>query len=144
MGKGVLMLSFITLFVVRNFSVQGQRTMANSLAGIYSVAYVTVPNNDVAKKIAHGLVSEKLAACVNIIPQITSIYEWENKITEDNELLLMIKTRTDTVGNLTKYVKENHPYTVCEVISLPIENGNEDYLNWIGNIVPSSTKTSST
>ncbi|KAK0166003.1 hypothetical protein PV328_004466 [Microctonus aethiopoides] len=88
MGKGVLMLSFITLFVVRNFSVQGQRTMANSLAGIYSVAYVTVPNNDVAKKIAHGLVSEKLAACVNIIPQITSIYEWENKITEDNELLL--------------------------------------------------------
>lgn len=52
MGKRVLMLSFITLFIVRNFSVQGQRTMANSLAGIYSVAYVTVPNNDVAKKIA--------------------------------------------------------------------------------------------
>jgi len=130
-------------FFGRNLIVASQRMMSNH-TGIYSVAYVTVPSQDVAKNLAHGLVRNKLAACVNIIPQIISVYEWKNEINEDNELLLMIKTRTDVVDSLTKYVKENHPYEVCEVISLPIENGNEKYLNWIGEIVPSSsTKESS-
>ncbi|XP_017892595.1 protein CutA homolog isoform X2 [Ceratina calcarata] len=108
----------------------------SSLAGIHSVTYVTVPTQDVAKKLAHGLVKNKLAACVNIIPGLTSVYEWKNEINEDSELLLMIKTRTDTVDALTKFVKENHPYEVCEVISLPIQNGNDKYLNWISEIVP--------
>ncbi|XP_008557870.1 divalent-cation tolerance protein CutA [Microplitis demolitor] len=126
----------LLLFKNINLSV-GQRAM-NTLAGIYSVAYVTVPDDQVAKKLAHGIVKNKLAACVNIIPQITSIYEWKNEINEDQELLLMIKTRTETIGNLTDFVKKNHPYEVCEVISLPINDGNEQYLNWIGDIVPSS------
>ncbi|XP_034950330.1 protein CutA homolog isoform X2 [Chelonus insularis] len=112
----------------------------SSLSGIYSAVFVTVPNSDVAKNLAHGMVKNKIAACVNIIPQITSVYEWENKINEDNELLLMIKTRTETVDNLTQYVIDNHPYTNCEVISLPIQNGSEKYLNWIGGIVPSLKK----
>ncbi|EFN60239.1 Protein CutA-like protein [Camponotus floridanus] len=112
----------------------------SSLAGVHSVAYVTVPNHTVAKKIARGLVENKLAACVNIIPQLTSIYEWEGKIQEDPELLLMIKTRTEKIDALTKYVKDNHPYTVCEVISLPIQNGNDDYLKWISEVVPSLDK----
>ncbi|KAL6441981.1 hypothetical protein ACFW04_002377 [Cataglyphis niger] len=112
----------------------------SSVAGVYSVAYVTVPNDTVAKKIARGLVENKLAACVNIIPQLTSIYEWEGKIQEDPELLLMIKTRTEKVDALTEYVKNNHPYTVCEVISLPIQNGNGDYLKWISEVVPSLDK----
>lgn len=110
---------------------------SSSLAGLYSVAYVTVPNDEVAKRIARGLVESKLAACVNIIPQLLSIYEWEGKIQEDPELLLMIKTRTEKIDVLTKYVKDNHPYTICEVISLPIQNGNGDYLKWIGDVVPS-------
>ncbi|XP_072939718.1 protein CutA homolog isoform X1 [Epargyreus clarus] len=102
----------------------------------YSVAYVTVPNADVGKTISHGLVKNKLAACVNIIPQITSIYEWKNEINEDSEALLMIKTRTSMVDKLTEFVRSNHPYEVCEVISLPIKNGNLPYLKWIGEIVP--------
>lgn len=56
----------------------------------YSVAYVTVPDTDVGKTIGHGLIKNKLAACVNIIPQITSIYEWRNEINEDNEVTLYI------------------------------------------------------
>lgn len=124
----------------RNISAQTYRNMS-SFAGVNSVAYVTVPTEEVAKKLAHGLVQNKLAACVNIIPKIISVYEWKNEINEDNELLMMIKTRTDTVDALTKYVKANHPYEVCEVISLPIENGNEDYLRWVSNINDKKTST---
>ncbi|CAK1545973.1 unnamed protein product [Leptosia nina] len=76
----------------------------------YSVAYVTVPSTDVGKTIGHGLVKNKLAACVNIIPQVTSIYEWKHEINEDNEALLMIKTRTSLVDQLTEFVRTNHPY----------------------------------
>lgn len=126
--------------ITRNICAQVYRNMS-SLAGAYSVAYVTVPNDTVAKKIARGLVENKLAACVNIIPQLTSIYEWEGKIQEDPELLLMIKTRTEKIDALTKYVKDNHPYTICEVISLPIQNGNEDYLKWISEVVPPFDKS---
>ncbi|KAI4487086.1 hypothetical protein M0802_012040 [Mischocyttarus mexicanus] len=133
-GKSVVAL-LLMLTVIRNFCVNGSKTMSN-YTGIHSVAYVTVPNVEVAKKLAHDIVKNKLAACVNIIPQVISVYEWENKINEDSELLMMIKTRTDTVDALTDYVKKNHPYTVCEVISLPIQNGNEQYLKWISDIVP--------
>lgn len=91
---------------------------------------------DVAKKLAHGIISNKLAACVNIIPSVTSVYEWEGKIQEDNELLLMLKTQTGKVDDLSKFVRENHPYSVAEVISTPIENGNLPYLKWIHDTVP--------
>lgn len=110
----------------------------SSLPGTFSVAYVTVPNEELAKTLAKGLVREKLAACVNIIPRITSIYEWKGEIQEDSELLLMIKTRTSRVDELTKFVRENHSYEVCEVISLPIEKGNPPYLKWLGEIVHES------
>ena len=109
---------------------------AASREGMYSIAYVTVPNEDVGKKIAHGLVKGKLAACVNLIPKITSIYEWEGKVEEDSEILLMIKTRTSRLDELTSFVKVNHPYEVCEVITTPIASGNPQYLEWIGQIVP--------
>lgn len=131
-----LLISSLMLFCsIKNINTQIYRNMTG-LAGVHSVAYVTVPTEEVAKSLARSLVEKKLAACVNILPGIISIYEWENKVTEDNELLLMIKTRTDTVDALTKFVRENHPYQVCEVISIPIQNGNSKYLEWISNVVP--------
>ncbi|KAM3960975.1 protein CutA homolog [Aphomia sociella] len=132
--------SYLTLFltVIRPYFVATQTNMSSAAldADKYSVAYVTVPSLEVGKTIGHGLVKNKIAACVNIIPQVTSIYEWKNEINEDNELLLMIKTRTSHVDKLTEFVRSNHPYEVCEVISLPIKNGNPPYLKWIGDTVP--------
>ena len=103
------------------------------------MAFVTVPNIEVAKKLSHGLVKNKLAACVNIIPGITSVYEWENEINEDGELLLMIKTSTDKVDDISKFVRENHPYDVAEVISSKIDNGNPPYLKWINDVIGKSS-----
>jgi len=95
-----------------------------------------VPNEELAKKLATGLVEKNLVACVNIIPGIKSIYRWQGKIEEDNEMILMIKTRTSRVPEVAKFVRENHSYDVAEVISTPIQDGNAPYLDWIGKVVP--------
>merc|ERR1712203_305570 len=94
------------------------------------MAFVTAPNSDKAKEIAGGLVSNKLAACVNIIPGVTSVYEWEGKIENDSEVLMMIKTRSARIGEMTEFVKKNHPYDVCEVITTSIEAGTKS--TWTG------------
>nr|XP_019525481.2 uncharacterized protein LOC109397647 isoform X1 [Aedes albopictus] len=103
--------------------------------GTHSIAYVTTPNANSAKELARKLIEHKLAACVNIIPGLTSIYQWEGKMNEDQEILLMIKTRTSRVDELSKFVRENHPYSVAEVITVPIENGNPSYLDWLSKTV---------
>lgn len=105
-------------------------------SGKSSVAFVTTPDDKIAKKLAHGLVERKLAACVNIIPNIQSVYMWEGKVNEDNEYLMMIKTQTTHVEELTKWIRDNHPYSVAEVITLPIEKGNLPYMKWLAESVP--------
>lgn len=97
----------------------------------YCVVVSTTSNIDEAKKIAHGLVNNKLAACVNIIPNITSVYFWKNKVCEDSELVLFIKTQKNLFDKVKNFIVENHSYELPEVIMLPIENGLEGYLNWV-------------
>ncbi|XP_010603588.1 protein CutA isoform X2 [Fukomys damarensis] len=99
--------------------------------GSVSAAFVTCPNEKVAKEIARAVVEKRLAACVNLIPQITSIYEWKGKIEEDSEVLMMIKTQSSLVPALTDFVRSVHPYEVAEVIALPVEQGNPPYLHWV-------------
>ena len=101
----------------------------------YSVCFTTVSNDEIAKKLARSIVESELGACVNIIPNIRSIYKWQSKIEEDQEYLLMIKTKQDLVQQLIEFVKKNHRYQVHELIQLPIQNGNPDYLNWINSVV---------
>ena len=97
----------------------------------YIVVLVTVPNKDVGIEIARSLINNKLAACVNVIDGLRSIYFWENRIEEDNEALLIIKSRRDRLDELVRHVRERHPYRVPEIIALPIIGGFSDYLRWI-------------
>jgi periplasmic divalent cation tolerance protein len=86
-------------------------------------------------------VKGKLAACVNIIPQVKSIYEWEGKLEEEDEVLLIIKAKNDHIDLLKKAVLANHPYDVPEFISLPIEKGSEAYLKWMNDQIGSPDLT---
>ena len=95
------------------------------------VVLVTVPDFETARRMGHTLVGERLAACVNIVPGLTSIYHWEGEVAEDSELLLLIKTRRERYGALEARIKELHPYTLPEVLALPVYNGSVDYLRWI-------------
>ncbi|XP_071711228.1 protein CutA 1, chloroplastic [Rutidosis leptorrhynchoides] len=97
------------------------------------VVYVTVPNKDAGKKLAASIVKEKLAACVNRVPGIESVYLWHGEIQTDSEELLVIKTRESLLDALTEHVKANHEYDVPEVIALPITGGSVPYLEWLKN-----------
>jgi len=99
------------------------------------VVFCTVPKGDTGEKIAKSLVEKRLAACVNIIDKIRSIYLWQGKIEDDTESLLIIKTDSKKFEELKKAIKEIHPYTVPEIIALPIVEGIDLYLNWIDEVL---------
>ena len=96
----------------------------------YYVVLITAPA-DKGEEIANFIVENKLGACVNVVKEVSSIYWWKGKIERDKESLLVIKTSAEKFKELLKKVKEIHPYTVPEIIALPIVAGNIDYLNWI-------------
>ncbi len=95
------------------------------------VVLITASNEDEAAKIAGELVGGRLAACVNIIRNIRSIYRWQGKMEDEGEVLMVAKTRGDLFENLQKKVKELHSYSVPEIIALPVICGSEDYLKWL-------------
>jgi periplasmic divalent cation tolerance protein len=97
----------------------------------YFVVLVTSPNRSISEKLSKGLVEKKLAACVNRVPGITSRYWWKGEVETGKEELLIIKTVKTKLPALTRWVKANHPYEVCEVLVLPVAGGSSDYLNWI-------------
>ena len=95
------------------------------------VIYCTVPNEFNANLIATTLVEDNLAACVNIIPSVTSIYKWEGIVQTDNELIMIIKTQEDKFSEIEAKIKELHENTLPEIIALPITQGSQEYQNWI-------------
>ena len=95
------------------------------------VVLITVPSREFSEEISHALVKDQLAACVNIIPGIFSIYQWKGGIESDNEFLLIAKSRTALLDKIVATVKKFHPYDVPEVIALPIIAGSDDYMAWI-------------
>ena len=98
-----------------------------------AVVYTTVGNIQDARKIAHTLVEEQLVACVNIIPNIESVYSWKGKIEEDNEIILIAKTTDANVKKTIKRIKALHSYELPDIIILSIVGGLKDYLDYISN-----------
>ena len=95
------------------------------------LVFSTIDSQKTAREIADNLVNERLAACINIIPNVTSVYKWKGAIERADECLLIIKTSEDRLDELTARIKELHPYQVPEVVSLPIEKGYGPYLEWV-------------
>ena len=95
------------------------------------VVLVTVPSQKEGERIARKLVENRLAACVNIIPHLLSIYRWEGKIEEEGEFLLVLKTAGERFSELREKIKRIHSYSVPEILALPVLDGNTDYMEWV-------------
>ena len=96
-----------------------------------SMVMVTVGSGEEALTIARTLVEEKLVACVNIVPRIRSIYRWKGEVCDEEEQLLIMKTRSNLFSGLQDRIRELHRYEVPEIISFPIADGLPDYLKWV-------------
>jgi periplasmic divalent cation tolerance protein len=95
------------------------------------LVYCTCPDKNVARDIAEQLVQQQLAACINIVPGLESVYRWKNNIEHGTEVLLLIKTMRHTYSDLEKTLRGMHPYELPEIIAVPIEAGDTQYLQWI-------------
>ena len=95
------------------------------------VLFTTAPTADKAQEIARALVTEKLAACVNIVPGVRSIYAWKGEICDEGEVLCVMKTRSDRVEALQARLCALHPYEVPELVVLDVRGGHEGYLAWV-------------
>src|SRR5215470_3841857 len=99
------------------------------------VVLSTAGSEHEARKIAHHLVEHQLAACVNIVPQMESIYRWQGKVESAREWLLLIKTTAEKFPEVRDVIRELHSYDVPECIAIAIEDGSAEYLQWIGDSV---------
>ena len=95
------------------------------------ITYVTAPDEQTANNLASELVEQRLAACVNVIPGVTSHYRWEGKACTDTELLMIIKTEKSKFSAVRDFILNKHPYDLPEIIAVDITNGFSSYLNWV-------------
>ncbi len=98
----------------------------------YRLVFCTCPDDETATALAKGLVEAHLAACVNLLPNIRSIYTWKGNLEIDSEVLLVIKTRQDRMEALEQFILSHHPYELPEVVAVSLEQGNQGYLEWLG------------
>ena len=96
------------------------------------VIFITTGTDQEAHDVANLLLKERKAACVNILPRMSSLFWWQEKLDSAEESLLIVKTRASLLGEIVRLVREVHSYEVPEIIALPIIGGNPDYLEWIG------------
>ena len=101
------------------------------MAGSGLVCFVTLPSKDAAGAMAQKLVEERLAACVNVVGEVRSIYRWEGKICDEGEALCVIKTTAQAFEKLRARIVELHSYSVPEIIAVPIVAGHQPYFDWL-------------
>lgn len=92
---------------------------------------VTAPDQEVAGRLAEELVRSRLAACVNLVAGVKSVYRWQGEVREDQEVLLIVKSRRERVAQLEAWVREHHPYDVPELVALTPEHVQTGYLRWL-------------
>jgi periplasmic divalent cation tolerance protein len=97
----------------------------------YLLVLSTCPDAETAQRLATILIERRLAACVNILPGVTSVYRWQGKITQDSEVLLLAKTRIDRYQEVETALVEHHPYELPEVVAVSLKQGLSDYLAWL-------------
>lgn len=102
------------------------------------VVLVTCPSGSVARRLATSMVKQRLAACVNIVPRLQSVFRWRGKVEQATEALLIIKTTARRFPALARGIRAGHPYDVPEIIALPITQGSAPYLAWVANSVQPS------
>ncbi len=95
------------------------------------VVLMTAPDRDEASRIAELLVNSRLAACVQILPEVQSVYRWKGEVERNTEILLLAKTTSDKFDELDRAVREIHSYDTPEIIALPVNAASESYLNWL-------------
>lgn len=98
-----------------------------------SLVLCTCPDRETARQLAETLVSRRLAACVNIVPGLESVYEWQGKVERDAEVLLIIKTNAARYPGVEATLREQHPYELPEIIRVSLSGGLQEYLQWIDN-----------
>ena len=90
-----------------------------------------VPDHEAAREMARDLVERRVAACVNLLPGVSSIYQWQGKVEETAEVTMLIKTARDRYAELEAAIKEAHPYELPEIIAIPVVSGLPGYLSWV-------------
>jgi periplasmic divalent cation tolerance protein len=116
------------------YAQRGERMMVNFI-------YMTAGNRDEATKIGKNLVASKLAACVNILDNMHSIYLWEGKVQDDTEVVMIAKTTEDRIPELIEKVRSMHSYECPCIVSLPVSGGHQPFLDWIAKEVNNRTST---
>ena len=101
----------------------------------FIVIYCTVPNRKEGKEIARALIDQSLAACVNIIDKVESVFSWDGEESEEKEAMLIIKTKRDLFDKVNFVIQKLHSYTIPEVIAIPIIEADERYLKWVAHEV---------
>lgn len=95
------------------------------------VILCTVPSVEVGETLARGLVEARLAACVNVVPGVISIYRWQDEVQREAEAQLLVKTRASLLERASEHIRAHHPYDVPEILALPSAGGSEPYRRWI-------------
>ncbi len=95
------------------------------------LVFTTLPSADKAAEVAKLLVEERLAACANLLPAVRSIYHWQGKLHDENEVLVLLKTRAEHLERLKLRILELHPYELPELLAVPVEAGYQPYLEWL-------------